>query len=255
MTTTDYNFDDKVDRFAQRIYGDMKGILRFKQLWRDMSDCLPGIEHGQWQVWDAGGGLGQMSEKLATSGHRILLNDISSNMLSEARRRIPEELLPLIDIQHASIQSIAANGGQFDLIICHAVLEWLCDPQSVITQLIGALKPGGYLSLAFYNAQALRWHNAIKGNFQQALSTTLTGHPGSLTPTHPQEPDEVLTQLQNEGLTVLRCAGVRVVYDYLRRELREQRSVDNISAMEDALRLQPAFWRLGRYCHFIARRS
>ncbi len=39
-----------------------------------------------------------------------------------------------------------------DLILFHAVLEWVADPLSVLQTLWSMLRPGGTLSLMFYNA-------------------------------------------------------------------------------------------------------
>ncbi|SUG69462.1 SmtA protein [Salmonella enterica subsp. enterica] len=39
-----------------------------------------------------------------------------------------------------------------DLILFHAVLEWVADPVGVLETLWSVLRPGGALSLMFYNA-------------------------------------------------------------------------------------------------------
>jgi S-adenosylmethionine-dependent methyltransferase len=46
------------------------------------------------------------------------------------------------------------TGESFDVIICHAVLEWLADPQDALGRLSGLLKADGLLSLMFYNRNA-----------------------------------------------------------------------------------------------------
>ena len=47
-------------------------------------------------------------------------------------------------------------------------------------------------------------------------------------------------------------AGVRVAFDYLGKDLKAQRSNDNLLAIENLLREQEAFWSLRRYVHSIA---
>lgn len=47
----------------------------------------------------------------------------------------------------------------------HAVLEWVADPQSVLQTLWSMLRPGGTLSLMFYNANGFLMHNMVAGNF------------------------------------------------------------------------------------------
>jgi S-adenosylmethionine-dependent methyltransferase len=54
---------------------------------------------------------------------------------------------------------------QVDLILFHAVLEWVADPLSVLQTLWSMLRPGGTLSLMFYNANGFLMHNMVAGNF------------------------------------------------------------------------------------------
>lgn len=253
--STDRNFDEKAERFARRIYDSPKGQLRLLQLWADLTDFVPVLQGPAINVWDAGGGLGQMSERIAMAGHNVLLNDISSAMIEQARQRIGDEPAQRIDFRQSSMQSIAGEGRTFDLVICHAVLEWLQHPQNAIEQLIQAVNPGGFLSLAFYNRNALQWLNVLKGNFIRAQEPDQAGHAGGLTPPNPQNPDQVLGTLEQADMDIVCSAGVRVVYDYLRPDIRQQRSIDDIITLETKLRREPAYWRLGRYVHLIARRN
>jgi S-adenosylmethionine-dependent methyltransferase len=252
------NFDDKASRFQRNIYGGMKGRLRLQGLWQDLQQHVPPLFAGQpLSVWDAGGGLGQMSRRCAELGHRVQLNDLSAEMLAEAEQGLAEqpELLTRVNIHQQSIQDFASqHAGDFDVVICHAVLEWLPDAEAVVRLLADKLTCGGYLSLAFYNVNCALLMNVLKGNFNKALSGDFAGHPGSLTPPHPQQPEQVLGWLQQQGLEVLAKTGVRVAYDYLSRDLRSQRSDEDIIAVEALLRQQPAFWALGRYVHLIARK-
>ncbi len=58
--------------------------------------------------------------------------------------------------------------GDFDLVLCHAVLEWLAQPQQALHKLFGLIRPGGHLSLMFYNRDALIFRNLIRGNWRTA---------------------------------------------------------------------------------------
>ncbi|WP_251268784.1 methyltransferase, partial [Enterobacter hormaechei] len=50
-----------------------------------------------------------------------------------------------------------------DLILFHAVLEWIAEPQAMLRTLWSMLRPGGALSLMFYNANGLLMHNMVAG--------------------------------------------------------------------------------------------
>lgn len=51
-----------------------------------------------------------------------------------------------------------------DLILFHAVLEWVAEPQETLASLMKCLTPGGALSLMFYNYNGLLMRNVIIGN-------------------------------------------------------------------------------------------
>ncbi|MFN6887442.1 tRNA uridine 5-oxyacetic acid(34) methyltransferase CmoM, partial [Proteus mirabilis] len=55
-----------------------------------------------------------------------------------------------------------------DLILFHAVLEWITDQKNAINVLTDMLLPNGILSLMFYNANGIVMRNAILGNFHLA---------------------------------------------------------------------------------------
>ncbi len=67
---------------------------------------------------------------------------------------------------HCAAQDVASHlETPVDLILFHAVLEWVADPRSVLQTLWSVLRPGGVLSLMFYNAHGLLMHNMVAGNF------------------------------------------------------------------------------------------
>jgi S-adenosylmethionine-dependent methyltransferase len=52
-------------------------------------------------------------------------------------------------------------------------------------------RPGGWLSLAFYNRDALVYRNLLKGHFRKLRSNRLAGEKQSLTPQKPLDPREL----------------------------------------------------------------
>ncbi|CAA0079239.1 tRNA 5-carboxymethoxyuridine methyltransferase [Zhongshania aliphaticivorans] len=255
---TDRNFDGIAERFKKNIYGNAKGELRLALCWRELCDKLPVLNNGQnLAVWDAGGGLGQMATRIATQGHSVLLNDISADMLTLAREDIETAGLGAnIDIRHADIQSLAtdkAHQSVFDLVLCHAVLEWVADPEVVISALVAGMKPGGYLSLMFYNVNALILSNMAKGNLYKLRDKAFSGHPGGLTPPSPRTPEQVIDLLQQAGVEVIAKRGIRLVYDLMPRAVRAERSLDDVLALEWQYGADEPFWALGRYVHLLCR--
>ncbi len=255
---SDRNFDGIADRFRKNIYGNPKGELRLALCWRELLAQLPDLKNaGALAVWDAGGGLGQMSVRLAELGHHVHLNDISADMLAIAKQDIVAAgVSDRLVLEHAPIQAVVASPAKqqaFDLVLCHAVLEWVKEPREVIAALVAGMRPGAHLSLMFYNLNALIISNMAKGNLYKLRDRDFAGHPGGLTPPAPRQPQEMIGLLEAAGLEVVAKRGIRLVYDLMPRAVRTERSVDDVLALEWQFGDQEPFWALGRYVHLLCR--
>ncbi|AMO69896.1 smtA protein [gamma proteobacterium BDW918] len=255
---SDRNFDGIADRFRKNIYGNAKGELRLALCWRELLAQLPALsQRSSLAVWDAGGGLGQMSIRLAELGHQVLLNDISADMLAIAEQDIAVAgVADQVSLALAPIQQVVVNPAKqqaFDLVLCHAVLEWVNDPKEVIAALVAGMRPGGYLSLMFYNLNALIISNMAKGNLYKLRDRDFAGHPGGLTPPAPRQPEEMIAALEAAGLELVAKRGIRLVYDLMPRAVRAERSVADVLALEWQYGDQEPFWALGRYVHLLCR--
>ncbi len=251
----DRNFDDLAQRFSRNIYASAKGKIRLAILQEDLQNLLlPEAGGRRLRILDAGCGSGQFSLSLAEQGHELVLCDHSAEMLKQAsslfKRQAPAAAVQFI---HAPLQEIARHtSGKFDLILLHAVLEWLVEPFAALQILSGLLHPQGNLSLLFYNRNSLVLRNMIQGNFRKVASGNFGGHPKSLTPSNPLDPDEVWRWLASLGLRILLRSGVRVFHDYMPREIQQNRSFEDILEMERRYCRKEPFISLGRYVHVLA---
>lgn len=254
MISSDRNFDDITVRFARNIYGSAKGEIRLAVVWKHLLQTVPQLEGGKpLRILDAGCGLGHMGLKLHGLGHHLVLSDLSANMINETKK-VFDEQAPGADVQfvHAPVQKLVSDEiGQFDLVVFHAVLEWLAEPCETLNHLLTLIKPGGHLSLMFYNRDALVYRNLIRGNWRKAESESMQGEEGGLTPYHPLSLDEVESWLADNGGKVIGRAGVRVVHDYMDRHLREGRDMAEMIRIERKYAEHPAYIRLGRYIHLM----
>jgi S-adenosylmethionine-dependent methyltransferase len=255
---TDRNFDDLATRFARNIYGSAKGEVRLAIVWEHLLQTIPELCAGEpLRILDAGCGLGQMGLKLAKLGHELVLSDLSEKMVKETgvlfKKELPEAKIELL---HKPVQELNSKElGEFDLILFHAVLEWLARPEETLKHLTHLLKPGGHLSLMFYNRDALIFRNLIRGNWHKAESDNLQGDEGGLTPYHPLTLEEVESWLQRGQFEVLSRAGVRVIYDYMERRIRDKRPVEEIIRIELKYARHEPYLHMGRYLHLVAQKQ
>jgi S-adenosylmethionine-dependent methyltransferase len=249
----DRNFDSLIHRFDKVVYDTAKGGWRLKLLKEDLlslqENPLP------LTIWDAGCGFGQISLWFAVQGHQVTLCDLSEQMLVRARTNFAKFGLSA-EFHHAGAQQLAESLPQFDLVLFHAVLEWLAQPLPTLALVADKVKPGGYLSLLFYNRNAAVYKNVIKGGWRlrQLLDDSYLGKGKKLTPPNPQYPHEVLAQLQQLGFSVITQTGIRVFHDYLGDDARAASAEDELFELENRYCRQPAFRDMGRYIHMLAQR-
>ena len=246
---TDRHFDELATRFAEKIYGGAKGAIRLAVLQADLAEALP---QRPLRVLDIGAGLGHMSFWLAEQGHALTLAEPAAPMLQAARERFAAADCQATFIQAPFQQLPSLLDQPFDLVLCHAVLEWLAEPASILPVLRQLTGTDGWLSLAFYNRDALIYRNLLKGHFRKLRKQSFAGEGQSLTPQQPLDPRELETLMQDHWRVQTR-SGVRVFHDYMPAPFQAQASLEDLLEMELAYRRHPAFAGLGRYLHWICR--
>lgn len=253
----DQNFDNLSSRFRKNIYNTAKGQIRLTILWRDILEQIPAIESGELSVLDIGAGQGNFALKLAKKKNQLTLCDISSEMLEDAKTLFTDNKCEKgARFIHSSVQELPKHiDEQYDLVLFHAVLEWLVEPEETLKKLVEFVKPGGYLSVMFYSRTGLIYQNLTRGNFDYILNDSLSGEGKTLTPTNPQVPDDVYRWLNEQELEIIQKSGVRVFYDGISRERRKQINEDDLLELEKRFsRIEP-YCSLARYIHVMCKNT
>ncbi|MCP4022121.1 MAG: methyltransferase domain-containing protein [Desulfobacteraceae bacterium] len=261
LTGKDRNFDDLAPRFNRKVYGGLKGRIRLAVLEKDFNDflirALNPPENQPLKILDAGGGHGPFSLRLAKQGHNVTLCDVSEKMLELAGKRVGDQgLEDRVTLVQSPIQDLPSiYHGPYDLVLCHAVLGWVAEPEVLILHLSEYIKPNGMLSLTFYNIVGMIYKNLLRANYKKIVQKQYAGWPGSLTPMYPRHPEDVLNWLGKYPFEILCHSGMRVFHDYiLDLEDREQ----NPSAVVDLeleFSRQTPYRDMGRYQHIMAQKK
>ncbi len=246
----DQSFDKLANKFENNIYGSTKGQLRHELLIHHLSTAVD-LKSQPLQVLDAGGGTGKMTEYMLQLGHTVRLTDISEEVLALAKQKLgkPQNL----QVLHTDILSLDEN-QQYDLVICHAVLEWLKDPVSVITKLHKLVKPGGYLSLSFFNYDAQLFGNMLYGNFDYVEQGMPTKNIVRLSPNNPQKPQFILDELAKLPLKVKYQAGIRCFHDYMKDAEKQRVQYQQLKRLEIKYGCQAPYKWLAKYFLVIAQK-
>ena len=264
-TRTDRSFDTIADHFKKKVYGGLKGDIRLAVLRRDIFAYCTQMSQTlgrPLRILDVGAGLAQIAIELATQGHTLVINDISANMLEKAQANA-EIVKKDLDIrwyvcpyQELEEKLAAENNGKFDLIMCHALLEWLAEPVAVMDFFDKHLTENGALSLCFYNPASFDYRNLIMGNFNLLDNTEYKAdNKKSLTPNHPVAKEEVESWLEAHHYQTILASGLRVFHDYAPLKRGGHNDPEAVIRMELRYsQLEPYKW-LGRYLHILATRQ
>nr|WP_202632044.1 tRNA uridine 5-oxyacetic acid(34) methyltransferase CmoM [Vibrio parahaemolyticus] len=258
--TEDRNFDDIAHKFAKNIYGSDKGEIRQIIVWEDFLQILSELDASQQplEVLDAGGGLAQMSQKLAKLGHRVALCDLSSEMLQLAKQDIEKNgLLEQYRLIHSPVQSIAEHmEEQVDLVMFHAVMEWLVDPKTALETVLEQVKPGGIASVMFYNHHGLVYKNVVCGNIPHILDGMPHRKRFKLQPQKGLKPEDVYQWIEEAGFSICGKSGIRSFSDYIgNMQYMGDYEFEDVLALEKQLCRQEPYLSLGRYIHVWAKKN
>lgn len=246
----DVNFDDLAAHFQKRIYGSHKGDIRLAILQRDLALCIPSLNTGKLNILDIGAGMAQMGITLAKQGNQVCINDISEKMLALAKAEAAKSDKTLnISWHHGAFQTLAPQ--PYDVVLCHAILEWLDQPEQLIQKLMHFSHAQTVVSLMFYNFDALVLHNLIRGNFKKINNNDFSGMKGGLTPPNPLRLDWVGQRLAAAGFEIIYKSGVRVFSDYVGVKRGGNETPTEVIEMELRFSNQEPYLRLGRYIHVI----
>lgn len=242
-------FNDLSTKFTRNIYDSFKGKLRLAILERDFA--VLNLHNASLNILDIGAGQGQFASQLAEKGHQLTLIEPAIEMLELAKNRFAAQALSANFYAHFLEEIPGLTLPQYDLITCHAMLEWLPNPTQFFDIIQPLLKIGGKLSLLFYNREGLIYHNLIRGNFHYVERGKFAGETGGLTPISPIDPTELEQQIQSKGYQVLKKSGIRTYYDFMNREARNRISEADHLRMELQYSERKEYLAHARYLHWV----
>lgn len=113
-------------------------------------------------VLDVGCGAGLLSEPLARLGGSVSGLDPAPGMIEAARLHAEESGLP-IAYRADAVETLAAEGARFDVVVAMEVVEHVADVPAFVGSCGEVLKPGGLLLLATINRTLRSFALAIVG--------------------------------------------------------------------------------------------
>lgn len=261
MTTPSCVFDKSITRWIEEQQQPW-GRLKYKLIQANLSRHL-GQQGEPLRVLDAGGGNGFDTFFLAEQGHIVDLVDYSQEMLEQAAQRAAEVGLgQQIHIHEADLAALPSlfRGVQFDIVLCHHVIQYVEDARSLLESLVTLLKPGGILSLVTINPYSIPYHAAfLRRDLVKALAlvgarTVRTYIFDAEMTTYSAE--EISALLVGLGCCIEADYGIRCMCDYWgNNELKSDPAIlEQIERLEFALTDEFPYKLLARNLQIIARK-
>jgi S-adenosylmethionine-dependent methyltransferase len=143
----------------------------------------------------------------------------------------------------------------FDVVCCHAVPEWLADPEETVEHLARFLRPEGCLSLMFYTATP-RYSRGLWKGTSHSHSTRASRAEGSGAKGPRRWPrTRCANSWTTGGLRVRSKAGRRFLRDNVPEDLRRPERIGELLKAEKRLSSKEPFASLGQHTHLVCERS
>ena len=257
-------FQSGADKYAAYIETP-EGRLRCDLAFANLKDFL--VLHQKRRSLrglDLGCGTGATAVRLARLGIHMTLLDSSSAMLEIAERAAQEAGVDeRIALKHGDAAQVANlfPAGSFDVIICHNILEYVDDSNSVLSAAAKVLQidSTGILSVLVRNWAGEVFKAGVKAGDLGAAERNLTTMWGDESLYGGRVRLFTLDSLQvmakGASLAVAAERGVRVISDYLPPQISRREEYERIFGLERKLGSRPEFAAVARYIQVIARHS
>jgi len=173
--------------------------------------------NGDLRILDVGGGDGMDSLRLVEQGHQLTILDFSDGMLGQARQAADRAgVADRVRLVCGDVDAIEdLHLVDFDVVLCHFVVQYVADPETVVAQVVSAARVGGLISLIAPNppsevlAKAVRQADPVA-----ALEMLDAHHVQAVTFGH-----DVARLGWQRGVDLLASAGAEVVGRYGSRSI------------------------------------
>lgn len=255
-----------VDEFGQVLHKWQEqntmpwGRLRYHSTWRNIAKH---VEDRTLRILDIGGGDGMDAIHYASLGHSVTLTDCSPTMLSEAKKSAEKQgIAETLRFYQTGTEAIPDlfHEQPFDLILCHMMIEFVPDVQSLLRSACKLLSTKGLLSVLDTNRYSDVYMQAFQMN---SLSGALNAvgakeyfHPwvNRLTPRF--SVDELIDQLGQCGCSLVGHYGVLNVCAYLPNEPKfDPQYYGELEELEYRLTDRYPYYLLARFFQVIVRRN
>ena len=262
------------EREWARLENPDDGAVEFAMTCHTLGVYLP----SDARVLDIGGGPGRYAIWLAQRGHRVVLADLSSDLLSAARVKIDEAGVGTMveEIVEADARDLSHwADGSFDAVLCLGPFYHLPNPNDrsrAAAELCRVLRPGGPAFVALMPRYAFlrrtlalpdERHHLAQPDFVERLledGVFINDIPGRFTNGYGVRPEQVAPFFERHGFTtqtLLAAEGIVVGSQRVLLELAESNPATYQAAFDVLVRTasDPSILGMAAHLLYVGRKS
>ncbi|MEU3653560.1 methyltransferase domain-containing protein [Streptomyces sp. NPDC032161] len=240
------------------------GRLRYAIAEANLARHCRELADGPLRVLDLAGGDGGDAVRLAARGHHVTIVDYAPAMLAAAAERAAAGgLTDLITCVDADVNALPADlaWGEFDVVLCHNLLQYADDVRHTIAASLAPLRPGGLLSVMAINRHSAPLTVAVREMDLTAAVAALdtdqarTRMFDSALTLHTAE--EITRHLADLGCQDVHHYGIRNVCDYITDDARKHDPAfyNDLERLELALTARHPYMHTARLFQLTARKD
>jgi S-adenosylmethionine-dependent methyltransferase len=261
INTESERFKKEAEKYAAYLESP-EGRLRIDLAFANLQEFLPGSAHS-FRALDIGCGTGALAVRLAQLGLHVTALDASEPMLELTRwaaRQAGAAGEITLKLGDANQLEALFDAGNFDLILCHNVLEFVDDPATVLRSAARALrKDSGVISVLVRNHAGEVFKAALVNGDLAAAQRNLISEWGDESlyggKVRLFAPQDLRSMMEAASFVVSAERGVRVVSDYLPPKISRNDEYERILALEQKLGRLPEYAAVARYTQCVALRT
>ncbi|MFJ8142631.1 methyltransferase domain-containing protein [Streptomyces sp. NPDC096013] len=238
------------------------GRLRYAIAEANLLRHLGDLGGGPLRILDLAGGDGADGVRLAARGHHVTIVDYAPAMLTAATERAVaggvSELVTCVEADATDLPRDIAN-GEFDVVLCHNLLQYMDDVPCTLASALSPLKAGGLVSVMAINRHSAPLNIAVREMDPAAALAALdtdqarTQMFDSALTLHTAE--EIIHALRELGCRDIAHYGIRSFCDYITDDARKHEPdfYADLERLELATTARPPYMHTARLFQLTAR--
>jgi len=229
----------------------------------EVSNLLRHVGQSGLKILDAGGGNGYVSIPFAQNGCQVVVADYSQAMLTDGQRLMSElGLDSSVSFVLTRLEDLSSviHDQEFDVVMCHNVLQYVESVPAVLRSILRPLKSRGVVSIICMNRYSIAYHQAfLRDDLQAAKAAIGATETNTIfgSTARALAVDEIVNMLESQGCVIQADYGVRCMIDYWGDNERkaEPNTLAQLQELELALSAEYPYKLLARFFQVIARKA